>query len=103
MGDPGYPAWKSTVLTEAEFRAFAEKLEAFANQLTAKERDFLTGILMGATVAMTLDLPGHPDSGDGAVQTNLAFALWQSTVSLERAFSRNPLPTGFRPQSEGGS
>lgn len=79
-------------LTEAEFRVFAEKLEVFANRLTAKERGFLTGILVGATVAMTTDLPGNPDSAGGAIQTNLAYALWHSTLSQDRVFVRNPLP-----------
>lgn len=90
----------ATTLTEAEFRIFADKLEGFAHRLSAKERSFLTGILVGATVAMAGDLPGHRDSGDGAIQVNLAYALWQSTLLPERAFSHNPLPIGPHQSAE---
>jgi hypothetical protein len=80
------------VLTEAEFRVFAEELEAFSRQLTVKERSFLTTILVRATVAMSIELPGDRDSPDTAMQANLAYALWQSMASPGQALSRNPQP-----------
>jgi hypothetical protein len=82
----------SAELTEAEFRAFADELEAFSRQLTAKERSFLTSILVRATVAMALELPGDADSPDTAMQANLAYALWQSMAAPDSGVTRNPLP-----------
>ena len=81
-----------SMLTEAEFRAFVAALEGFARHLTAKERSFLTSILVRATVAMAAELPGDTDSPDTALPANLAYALWQSTVSSTSAFTRNPQP-----------
>lgn len=87
-------------LTEAEFRAFVAEIEAFARHLTAKERSFLTSILVRATVAMSVELPGNGDSPDTALQANLAYALWQATTTPGQAFIRNPQPVSERIASD---
>lgn len=81
-----------TLLTEAEFRVFIERLDTFARRLAPNERLFLMIILARASVARSLDLQGYGLYPESAICGELAFSIWQSTVTPEQFIAPNPQP-----------
>jgi hypothetical protein len=77
-------------LTEAEFQAFAERLRAFAQDLIPKERQFLTAILVRAS--MRTDPDPYPWDPELTICTDLAYSIWQTLGSPYDAISVNPQP-----------
>jgi hypothetical protein len=87
---PGSRAMAVDALTEAEFRAFSERLHGFAQDLAPKERLFLMAILARASSRGDSDIvPSYWDA-EWAVSGELAFAIWQSMSSPRRSISLNP-------------
>jgi len=77
-------------MTEAEFRAFAERLNGFAEDLAPNERHFLTTILARASIRLQPDLDPYSLGPDSSICTELAFSIWRSMS--ERSIGANPHP-----------
>lgn len=81
-----------TILTNTEFRLFAEQLELFARGLRPRERAFLTSILLRAITGDPHDLLTFGPDQDSGIATGLAFALWRSGQLSDDLISLNPQP-----------
>ncbi|HZT97045.1 MAG TPA: hypothetical protein VFB34_09430 [Chloroflexota bacterium] len=77
-------------LTEAEFRAFSERLYGFARELTAKERFFLTAILARASTRSDRDVDTWWTDPEWSLSAELAFSIWQSMHSPRQSIGTNP-------------
>ena len=78
------------IMTEAEFRAFAQRLHGFIRELTSKERLFLTAILARASSRgpIEMDLPDW--DSEWTVAGELAFSIWQSMAVAGQSIGLNP-------------
>lgn len=83
-------------LTEAEFRFFAERFAQFVEGLTPNENLFLLTVLARATMIQSEDVHGLGSSPESAICAELAYSVWQSTLSPERFIAPNPQPIPAR-------
>jgi hypothetical protein len=79
-------------MTEAEFRAFAERLHGFTRNLEPEERRFFTAILARASARSDPYIDPYPSDPEWTVCAELAHSIWQSMRSPYGPISVNPQP-----------